>query len=224
MALPVPSTTTIDSYTDAPNTYEEAGLHGLVQTFRVANEYGWNLTSIWFTTIQYGTTRRNLFENDDWNISMVQVFLSQRSPEKRKDLRGGKESTEVMDWTLVWWQIVPMSTLLEMHVQEDEEAETMPLPPGLKNKLLGIEESDDESRAPVAGKGRGWGLSGNRWAIAAVALTVTLIVNAAAVGICLAIIAALARATDGGVNGSTSGAREVEEKRPLLDDEDSEDE
>ena len=153
---------------------------------------------------------------------MVQVFLLQTPHEERKDLRKSKESTTVMDWTLEWWQITPMPMLLEMHMQEDEKPETMPLPLGLKNKLLEIEEPDDGAREPVAGKGQSWGLSGNRWAIAAVALSITLVVNAAAVGICLAIIAALARATDGGVNSYTSGVREIEETRPLLDDEDSE--
>lgn len=51
---------------------------------------------------------------------MVQVFLLQTPHEERKDLRRGTESTTVMDWTLEWWQITPMSMLLEMHMQEDE--------------------------------------------------------------------------------------------------------
>ena len=220
MALPVPWTT-IESYIDAPNTYEKAGLGGIVQTFPVENEHGWNLTSIWFMTISYGTTRRNQFDNHYSNISIVQILLLQTPHKESKDLRRGMDGTEKMDWTLEWWQIMPMPMLFDM--QNQTMPETMSLPPGLKNKLLGIEEPKREGVKPETSIGESCGFKSDCWGLAAaIVLGFLIAIAAAAIGVCLAWPMVLAWSFISSPSDSTSKAKEDEEEGPLLDGEDRE--
>ena len=129
----------IDDYVAQPQTYEAAKLEGMVQEYPVHNEHGWNLTYISFTTFAYGTTEENKFVDSSDKISAVGIFLQRKNVTNHEN----NEKTELRDlqrtkeqWTLEWWQIVPVNLVRKGEGLRDKNTAAK-LPDYLREKLLG---------------------------------------------------------------------------------------
>jgi len=154
-ALPVPCTTSLDTYLANPSTYKATDFVGIVEEAKVAaNTHGGNITRVRFTTIGYGEVegeKRNGFDNrGGGEVGAVEVFLRKetwkrtaRTADKVLRSSGGaseegeeeeEEEEEVEGWALVWWQIVPMALI---HGQEHQpDSSSLLLPSGLEDWLL----------------------------------------------------------------------------------------
>ena len=139
---PVPWTTTINDYLTRPSRYDEADLVGSIEALKVPNTHGWNLTCIVLFTVAYGTTPDNTFEARWSNISAIEVFLQRKNVsdsedgQKRLELRDMEGSRE--EWTLEWYQIVPMKAVFDGGgIVGNGTSATAVLPAGLRDKLLG---------------------------------------------------------------------------------------
>ena len=111
---------------------------GIVDELPVPNEHGWNLTFVSFTTFAYGTNKENRYENHWGNISVVGIFLQRKNVSNHGNdgqIRLHNSQCVTEQWTLEWWQIVPIGLA---HLGEGlrDNYTAAKLPDGLKDKLL----------------------------------------------------------------------------------------
>ncbi|KAL8644983.1 MAG: hypothetical protein Q9210_006964, partial [Variospora velana] len=92
LALPVPSTTTIDDHLASPSRFPTAEMAAIIDPASIPNAHGWNITRISCINFGYGD-----FENRHQNIPIADLYLL--TP---------PSSAQAPSWEIIWWEIHTM--------------------------------------------------------------------------------------------------------------------